>query len=499
MNKQFAKLKTSFSKFAKDNAGVVAFLIAVYAITLFPLFRANFNYRDDGGRVLWAYDGWNSFGRVTSNTLSHIIHADQYLRDISPLTQILAVMLIVITSMLLLKVVRENRKISIWDAVCVLPLGLFPYFLCCFSYKFDAPYMALSVLVSIIPLTIRKRGWSYYLSAFICTILMCTTYQASAGIFPMLVVYTAFQDWKDGEKTKETIRYCLLSALVYLVALFLFFLLVPKGNSEYVAEKTSLSQLSIRHIIENYWIYIMTFKKDFRIHWFAIIVLISALFLFVNTIDTCRKKGWTFLLAGVTYVLIFLFAFGPYPFLAEPFLMPRGMYGLCMFISLVCLGAIPRCRETGKTNQIIKAVSLISVVSLSWMCVVFSCTYGNALAAQQKFDEFRIQEVATQLAELPSIQQKGPVQIQVRGSIGYAAGIKDIPGDRVLLRLIPPPFGGENRWSYLKLLSYYGLPELVDSGELVFDDYSSWEIAHENCYHVIYTNNNKIVVELNNS
>ena len=491
----FKDLKENASSFIKNSRGAAIFLIAVYLIALFPLFRANFNYRDDGGRVLWAYDDWNNFGRVTSNTLSHIVHADKYLRDISPLTQIIAVLLIVAASLLLLKAVRGSKKLTVWDALCVLPLGLFPYFLCCFSYKYDAPYMALSVLVSVIPLVFRKRGWVYYLIAFVCSLLMCTTYQASAGIFPMLVIFTAFIDWKSGEKTGKVLRFCLFSALAFIAALLIFFLLIPKGDGEYVTTKMAMDLSSVKHIISNYWTYIYTFKRDFRIHWFVVIALISAMFMLWNILETDRNRILTLLVGGVVYVLLFVFSFGPYPFLSEPFLMPRGMYGLGVFITFICLGATQFHNAENKLKAI-KATSLISVIALSWLCIVFTCTYGNALSAQKKYDEFRIEEVAVKLADLDLLNDEERTPIQVTGSIGYASGIRNISGDRLLLRLVPPPFGGDNYWSYLKLLSYYGLPEMEYTKELINDSDAGWQIVDENCYHTIYSDGERVIIEL---
>lgn len=493
------EIKSSFS-FIRDNKKVLIFLIIVYTVALIPLFRANFNYRDDGGRVLAGFDDWDNFGRITTNSLSHVVHADEYIRDISPLPQILAVLIIVIASVALLWVVRGNKKLSLLDGICVLPLGLFPYYLCCFSYKFDAPYMALSVLVSIFPFVFRHKGKAFYIIAFFCTFLMCTTYQASAGLFPMLVVFTAFLDWKDGEKAGRIVRYCLLSAIAYIAAMLIFFFFIPKGDNGYVAEKVSFSALSIKRIIDNYITYFATFKSDFRVtKWFAIIAIISVMFFVRNNMESKRKWYWTLFASGVVYAVILLLSFGVYPLLDEPFLMPRGMYGLCMFIALICLGATPTYEKKEKrlnAKSVTQAVSWVGVIVLSWLCVVFTCTYGNALSAQKSYDEFRVAEVATELAGLPALNGEKPAEIQVVGTVGYAAGIKNIPGDRLLLRLVPPPFGGENYWSYLKLLSYYGLPQMEYTDELSKENYTEWDIAHENCYHTIYTTGDKVVVEL---
>lgn len=501
-----SELKTTFSDTQKktlcnlkDNKTVIISLIVLYLVALFPLFRANFNYRDDGGRVLQGFDDWYNFGRWTTNTLSHAVHADTYLRDISPLTQILAVLIMVAASIILLRVVRRDKKLSVLDAVCVLPLGLFPYFLCCFSYKYDSPYMALSVLVSILPFLFRNNEKVYFAAAFVGTLLMCTTYQASAGIFPMLVVFTAFLDWKEGGKTGRIVRYCLFSAIAFIAAMLIFLLIIPHGGNEYVAEKVSFSSLSIMHVVENYITYFSTFKSDYLIKWFALIALISIMFFVRNTMETKRNRIATLIVSGVAYTVILLLSLGVYPLLDEPFLMPRGMYGLCSFIALICLGATPTIGQTDKKLRVKKATQAVSwagIVALSWLCIVFSCTYGNALAVQKSYDEFRIAEVADELAEIPALNDGKPTGIQIIGSAGYAAGIKNIPGDRILLRLVPPPFGGENGWSYIKLLSYYGLPGLRYSEDLSKEDYTKWEIAHENCYHTLYASGDKVVIEL---
>lgn len=498
MKKNCSSLKNSSIQFLKENKKIFLFLLLVYFVSLLPLFRANFNYRDDGGRVLWAFDGWNNFGRVVSNSLSHVIHADKYLRDISPLTQVLAIVFLVIASLLLIAGVQNGKRINLWDAVSVVPLGLFPYFLCCFSYKFDSPYMALSVLFSIFPLVFRKNEKAFYLIAFVCTLLMCATYQASAGVFPMLVVFTALQDWLNGEKNGRILRYCLLSALVYLSAWLIFLVFFPMGDSGYVDEKMAFHQLSVRHIIENYLTYIITFKRDFRVKWFALIGIISAIFLVRNAVGTSRKTILALFIEAAAVLCMFLFSFGAYPFLDEPFVMPRGMYGLSVFITLICLGANTENSRIDTISVATKVASRFLVVVLSWMCVVFTCTYGNALAAQKQYDEFRVSEIAIHLAETQSLNGGDPAKIQIVGNVGYAAGIKNIPGDRVLLRLVPPPFGGENYWSYLKLLSYYGLPAMDYSDELSDEEYTSWNISHDNSYHTLYEKDGKIVVELKN-
>ena len=60
-------------------------LLAIYLIGISAILRANFNYIDDMGRVYSGYKGWGNFSRHTNMVLSGLLHADNYLTDISPL------------------------------------------------------------------------------------------------------------------------------------------------------------------------------------------------------------------------------------------------------------------------------------------------------------------------------------------------------------------------------------------------------------------------------
>jgi len=108
-------------------------LSVVFLIGISVILRANFNYIDDMGRVSEGYLGWGNFSRFTSNGIAAVFHMDTYLTDISPLTQLIAVLILALTGVLLLYVVYERKSYSIWELVALIPLGLNPYFLECIS------------------------------------------------------------------------------------------------------------------------------------------------------------------------------------------------------------------------------------------------------------------------------------------------------------------------------------------------------------------------------
>ncbi len=133
----------------------VGIFSAIYLLGISAILRANFNYMDDMGRACFGYGAWY-FSRPLSNILALFLHADDYLTDISPLPQILAAVLMAAASVVVLYAVTGKKRFTLWEYVSVLPLGLSPYFLQCLSFKYDAPYMAISVLAAVAPLVMQK-------------------------------------------------------------------------------------------------------------------------------------------------------------------------------------------------------------------------------------------------------------------------------------------------------------------------------------------------------
>ena len=129
-----------------------AILIIINCIATMALLRSNFSYIDDMGRIAFGYKGWDYFNRFTSQFLSGFLHGNlNYLGDISPLPQLIAIITISFASSLVIFLIGKDYKIRLGDILSVLPISLSPYFLECLSYKFDSPYMALSILTSIFP------------------------------------------------------------------------------------------------------------------------------------------------------------------------------------------------------------------------------------------------------------------------------------------------------------------------------------------------------------
>lgn len=148
----------------------IVFLL-IYGITFYTIIRANFNYIDDLGRVNWGYGSWTNFSRFLTEFLSKVIHTSNKLADISPLTQIIAIVFLSISSCIVIHLFNDNKKVTFSKIIAVLPLGISPFFLQCISYKYDSPYMALSILVMLIPFIFIKLEKIQYKTYFILSII----------------------------------------------------------------------------------------------------------------------------------------------------------------------------------------------------------------------------------------------------------------------------------------------------------------------------------------
>lgn len=293
-------------------------IAGIYILGIMAILRANFNYIDDIGRVLQGYKGWENNSRYASNFFSGIVHADNYLTDISPLSQIIAAMIMAFAGIIVIRIFSKKDKLSFWNYVAVVPLALSPYFLECFSYKFDAPYMALSVLASIFPLLFSKKGnIGYLLLSIIGILLVCTTYQPATGIFPMLVMLISLKRWNEKENIKEVLKFIGISVLGYGIGLVFFKLFIMQPVDNYVSNTIALNGNFIVDTINRLKEYFMFIQTDFKREWLILIIILCISFIVVSVRDSKQKRFYALVVSLITIVLMTLLIFGIYPFFGK--------------------------------------------------------------------------------------------------------------------------------------------------------------------------------------
>lgn len=459
----------------------------IFAIGIISIIRANFYYIDDLRRAAEGYAGWNNFSRFASTFLSTYIHADKYLTDISPLPQLLAVFIMALASIIILYVYKEEKKFSFWDIIAIIPLGLSPYFLECFSYKYDAPYMAIAVFSSVFPLLFRKKKYIYSIITILCTLLMCMTYQAASGIFLMFVLLISLKNWNRGDSLKETFKFLMTSIINYLIGLLIFKLFIMKPINTYVSNQIFDLAKLIPGALKNFEKYLNTLKTDFKEEWLILVGLIMASFIYVFVRDSKRKKYIALPVNVMVLIMMSLLSFGMYPILKKTLYEPRAMIGFGAFIALMAVVI-----ASSKKAYLSKIVVFI----LSWMFFVFGFTYGNALEAQGEYTDFRINLVIEDLNDLEVFKTDKIKSTQISGTIGKAPILNNMPKDyNILNRLVPVLFQERWIWGEYYFYNYFGMKKVAQDRS---SDYSTLNlpVLKDTIYHTIKGDDTHILIIL---
>jgi len=470
-------------------------LAACILIAMIPLLLASFNYLDDLGRVAIGYRQWDNYSRYISQFGSVFLHAGTYLTDISPLPQMLAAVLMALAGIAVICCLKIERpaNISALDVAAVLPLALSPYFLECLSYKYDAPYMALSVLVSVLPvLTYRLGGALFCVSSILGTLAMCLSYQASSGIYPMLIIFTAFSLWNRGQG-KAALRLIWQAALCYLAGLLIFrFACMPKVDSYVTTSILPLPQL-IPGFFAQLQSYVQLILADFKKSWLLLILFLSFFFVLISVRDSKQNRILAFFASAGALALAFMLAFGVYPALEIALEEPRAMFGFGAWIAFVAVSA-----AGAKRTGFVKLCAL----ALSWCFFVFTLTYGNALIEQKRFAESRIQLVLQDLNELPQMSDGNVRAVAIHGDIGLAPVVGKIPGSRhILSRLIPTLFSGDD-WGENYIYCFYGIKNIamLEDASYMLDEMDITEldlpVIRDTMFHTIRGDHRCMVIDL---
>lgn len=479
-------------EFFKDNIKFILIFFVIYFIALIPLIRANVNYNDDLGRVRYGYRDFG-FGRHVSNNLSILLHGSKNLSDISPFTTILAVLIMAISSVVVLKILVKDKKIRWYHIVAALPIGMNPYFLQCYSFKFDAPYMALSVLFSVLPFVLynkKSKNIAFIVVTAICTFLMAASYQASAGIFPMITIIIALTMFNDKEDTKEIFKFIYKAVIGYMLGLICFKLSMPPATEYYLDPgMLSLNDL-IPKSIANYKEFYKMIYSDMKLRWLVYILLILITFIVTQVLQSKQKKYISLGCILISLILLFLMSFGAYPFLKNPIFNPRAMYGFIVLISLLSLKSVDY-----KNNFVAK----VSTICLAYAFLTTSLIFGNAIDEQNEYNHFRINLLMTDLNNL-DVDNKETLKVDLEGNVGNSQKVDALVTKLPILNRLLPLTLGDNKllWQVYEIGTYYDIPNVE------FNIWSKNKVSKKDMklvkktrYHSIYQKDNYVLIRVN--
>ena len=420
-------------------------LSGVYLLGILTIIRANALYLDDIRRSINGERVWYDWSRWVAEFTSIFIHGDTNLTDISPLPQLLAIIILSISSVLLVYCM-SNGKITTIRLLASIPLGLSPYFLECLSYKFDAPYMALSIFACIIPFLFIARKKAFFFCSVISLLVMCMSYQAASGIYLMVVIIVCFQDWNCQKKTnKEILAFGCIAVLAFCCAMILFRLFLMKPTMSDIYASTAMHPLPdiLSGTLNNIKNFVTTINQDLGVVWKIGIILILILFIIKSIHISLQGKIQSLLVSILVISLNFILSYGVYILLVKPVFHPRTLYGFGLFLSIVCIYVVSD----------YKKMATGVVLTLNWCFLVFAFSYGNALSDQARYANFRTGLLLNDLSALYPNRNAEGIQIQIERAIEHTPSIRNISKHYpIIKRLVPPRLG--DGWDAYYLLYF---------------------------------------------
>lgn len=381
-NNEYNRISNNLQLYIKENFRFFAFIYIIYLIGYASLLRADSFYIDDMRRVLDGVAGWENFSRFSSNFLSGIFNTSKVLTDLSPLSQFISIGFLSLSSLIL--VISFNDKLGYLPLLASAFIGLSPYYLENMSYKYDSIYMAIAVFSTIFPFIFTKRTRLFIITSILSLLLMYTTYQTANSIFIIASLLHAGKLSIENNKLKPAIYFLITSGSAFLLSTLIYKFFILNEVSAYVSSEMYPINSLFSGVKNNLTIYFNDIKNNFRNTTLSYLVIsvyvLYLLNIYVHTNKSIKKTAINFLVS----VIALLLSYGLYLVLVKPLWAARAFTGIGVFIAIISILAIKY------QSNFLSSLSFAIICSTAYSLIVISTTYGNALKAQDEFNDFRI-------------------------------------------------------------------------------------------------------------
>lgn len=385
MIEEFLGYLSNFWEFIKRNKKACFIILSIYLVVNINIGLAEFPYIDDIGRQLEGYSGFSEhYSRYLSEISARLIQGGSHLTDPGLSTNIISAFILTFASVTLLFVLFPSKKVNLALTLSSTVIGINPWFLEALSFRFDNPFMSLSILVSLLPFIFWESKKLFNLFSIICIYLMCNSYQASSGIYILMVLTLVFLELIYGKKFN--IKGLLNSAVSYIVGMVLYKVQITikppifaeQGKTPGLFQLPNVILGNAKGYLKN--IYLQSSKT------WIYLVIVLLLLLIVNILISGKQKKifslfYTFIWLSVGSVI----SYGAYLALPMQFYLmrPRYEYGLGAFISIILVVIV----GISSKNSILSIIkSLVSGLFVFYM-LTFSFIYVSTLKQQNTIFE----------------------------------------------------------------------------------------------------------------
>lgn len=418
----------------------------ILLLTTLAIWRTNLPYGDDFGRDYnggYAFD--YAFARHSPSILMYILNMDFTLQNLSPLTQILAMLLVAVTCVIITYFICE-RRIKYLPLTLSTLIAINPFSLGFWVFQYDSPGMAMSILFATLPivywyrlddifgknLSAKRKNLliiKFITLSTISLLIMWTSYQSTSGLLPLLITSIGLVNILHKASPKKTFIKAALYVIPYLLAAGLFLVIYTlSSTSNYRDASAANISNMFTAIANNVSIYLGTAWKYLNNSWRITILLIALIFIIISALSAkgLRHTVRNGLLA-VMYLMVSLpLSYGAYLLLNSPAsagasrIFGRTAVGLGFVLALVCIISVTEIINSKKKCHIIYLMC-IPGISIFIAFVSFCTAFGNAYDDQLRYLQFRAEELITDIAQVYNYDvELNKKNITLYDTIGYS-------------------------------------------------------------------------------
>ncbi len=289
MIEEFLGVFNNLKGYIKRNKFVLSLILGVYLLVNINISLAEYPYIDDIGRQVLGYTGFSEhYSRYLSEFSARLIQGGTHLTDPGLTTNIISAFILTFASTILLFVLFPSKKVTPVLALASTVIGINPWFLEPLSFRFDNPFMSLSILVSILPFIFWESRKLFSICSVVCIYLMCNSYQASSGIYILMTLTLLFLEVVYSGKLN--IKSLVCSILSYVGGMVLYKIQITikppifadQGNIPSLLHLPSIMLANAKGYLKN--IYLQSTKV-----WILLFLVILILLVF-NIITSSKQK-----------------------------------------------------------------------------------------------------------------------------------------------------------------------------------------------------------------
>lgn len=383
-----------FMHYMKENSKPVLLILILYFILEIYLGTINYYYIDDIARRVTGDTNFGAhYARYFSEVSAWLVQGSIRMSDLGLTTYILSGLILTLISTLAIYLMSDRKPITWLTAAASIFIGINPWSLELMSFRFDSPYMLLSILVSFVPfLWYRTNIIAFFVSSIVGVFLMFNSYQASSGIYIFLVILLGLMAYLEHGKIIEWLKFSIIGALGYGTALIAYFVemmfnpqLAERGGNTTMASLSELPQAIWNNLVLYFSLYREGLHRVWKILVFIAVVAFIVVLIKSSKINKFKASFFTLVASIIASVM----SIGIYMATAVPIIddRPRYVYGLAVLIGLVLIYV---------ASHLTKGFSG-KLVGLSVLCLIYY-SYSFALSYVSVLDNQKINFEAQSIA-----------------------------------------------------------------------------------------------------